>query len=98
MEKTLNNPHPGELLKEEFLNDLNISQRALARAICVPPTRIHEIIRGRRNITADTDLRLCKFFGLTEGYFLRLQIRYDTLEAKRNLVEKLSQIIAYKQT
>jgi antitoxin HigA-1 len=63
---------PGEILKEEFLNEIGVSQNQLAQAIGVPGNRIHAIFNGTRDITADTDLRLCKFFGLTDGYFLRL--------------------------
>jgi antitoxin HigA-1 len=77
----LRNPHPGEILKEEFLNEVGMSQNQLAHAIGVPGNRIHAIVNGARAITGDTDLRLCKFFGLSEGYFLRLQNGYDTLEA-----------------
>ena len=65
----LRNPHPGEILKEEFLNEIGVSQNQLAQAIGVPGNRIHAIVNGTRDITADTDLRLCKFFGLTEGFF-----------------------------
>ncbi len=64
---------PGELLLEEFLNPLEITAYRLAKEIKVPQTRISEIIRGKRSITADTDLRLCRFFGLSEGYWLRAQ-------------------------
>ena len=74
--KTIPNSHIGEILKFEFLDELNMSQNALAKAIDVPANRIHAIVHGERSITADTDLRLCKFFGLSEGYFLRLQISY----------------------
>src|SRR5580658_5554606 len=81
----LRNPHPGKILKEEFLKEIGMSQNRLARAIGVPSNRIHAIVNGTRDITADTDLRLCKFFGLSEGYFLRLQNAYDTLEAKRRI-------------
>ena len=84
----LRNPHPGEILKQEFLNEIAMSQNGLARAIDVPGNRIHAIVNGTRDITADTDLRLCKFFGLTEGYFLRLQNAYDTLEAKRRVLNE----------
>src|SRR5665648_401811 len=77
----LRNPHPGEILKEEFLNEIAVSQNQLSQAIGVPGNPIHAIVNGTRDITADTDLRLCKFFGLTDGYFLRLQNAYDTLEA-----------------
>jgi len=95
--KTLHNPSAGEILKEEFLDELNISQNALAKAIEVPPNRIHDIVRNRRNITADTDIRLCKFFGLSEGYFLRLQNDYMLMEAKRSLGKRLCHIKSYKQ-
>jgi antitoxin HigA-1 len=77
IKKLLKNPHVGEILKYEFLEEIHMSQNALARAIDIPSNRIHKIIRGNRNITADTDLRLCKFFGLSEGYFLRLQLTYE---------------------
>ena len=74
----LKNPHPGDILKHEFLETTGLSQNRLAHAIGVPPNRIHAIVSGARSITADTDLRLCRFFGLSEGYFLRLQnsLRY----------------------
>jgi addiction module HigA family antidote len=65
----LRNPHPGEILKEEFLNEIGVSQNQLAQAVGVPGNRIHAIVNGTRDITADTDLRLCKFFGLTEELF-----------------------------
>ena len=84
----LRNPHPGEILKEEFLNPIGMSQNQLAHAIGVPGNRIHAIVNGTRAITGDTDLRFCKFFGLSEGYFLRLQNAYDTLEAKRRIAAK----------
>ena len=92
----LRNPHPGEILKEAFLNEIGMSQNQLARAIGVPGNRIHAIVNGSRDITADTDLRLCKFFDLSEGYFLRLQNAYDTLEAKRRLSTKIAKIKPYK--
>ena len=62
----------------------------------VPANRIHAIFNGTRDITADTDLRLCKFFGLTDGYFLRLQNAYDMLEAKRRIARKVAKIKRYK--
>ena len=95
MAKKLHNPHVGEILKFEFLDELNISQNALAKAIDVPANRIHAIVRGERSITADTDLRLCKFFGLSEGYFLRLQLSYELLDAKQILVKKIAKIKPY---
>jgi addiction module HigA family antidote len=88
----LHNPHPGEILASEFLRDLGMSQNALATALGVPANRIHAIVKGARDITADTDLRLCRFFGLSEGYFLRLQNAYDTLEAKRRIAAALTKI------
>ena len=74
---------PGELLKEEFLEPLGISRYRLAKEIGVPAQRIGQIVLGRRTITADTDLRLCKFFGLSDGYWLRVQAAYDTDIARR---------------
>ena len=66
----LRNPHPGEILKEEFLKETSMRVRnQLAHSIGVPGNRIHAIVNGTRHVTADTDLRLCKFFGLSEGYF-----------------------------
>lgn len=82
---TLRNPHPGEILKLEFLDEIGVSQNRLAQAIGVPPNRIHAIVNGTCNVTADTDLRLSKFVGLSEGHFLRPQNAYDTLEAKRKI-------------
>jgi addiction module HigA family antidote len=92
----LRNPHPGEILKQEFLNQIGMSQNQLAHAIGVPGNRIHAIVKGTRVITGDTDLRLCKFFGLSEGYFLRLQNAYETLEAKRRIAAQLAKIKLYK--
>jgi addiction module HigA family antidote len=92
----LHNPHPGEILKEEFLSEINLSQNQLAQAIGVPGNRIHAIVSGNRDVTADTDLRLCRFFGLSEGYFLRLQNAHDTLNAKRRIADQLAKIEPYK--
>src|SRR6516162_8374618 len=92
----LRNPHPGEILKEEFLNEIGMSQNQLAHAIGVPGNRIHAIVNGTRDITGDTDLRLCRFFGLSEGYFLRLQNAYDTMEARRRIASDLAKIKPYK--
>lgn len=82
----LKNPHPGDILKEEFLEPLGLSQNALAKTIGVPANRISEIIRGRRDITADTDLRLARAFGLSDGFWLGLQVAYDLMEARRTTV------------
>ena len=83
---------PGEILAEEFLKPMGISQYRLAKEIDVPAQRISEIVSGRRAITADTDLRLCRFFGLSEGYWLRGQIRYDSEIAKNALGKVLAKI------
>ena len=92
----LRNPHPGEILKQDFLSEIGLSQNQLAQAIGVPGNRIHAIVNGLRDISADSDLRLCRFFGLSEGYFLRLQNAYDTLEAKRRISDQLTAIKPYK--
>ena len=92
MTKKLKPISPGEILREEFLKPMGISQYRLAKEIGVPAQRIGEIVAGRRAITADTDLRLCRFFGLTEGYWLRGQARYDTERTKDTLVQTLARI------
>lgn len=69
--------HPGEVLSEEFLLPLEISQNRLAVAIGVPPRRINEIVHGKRRVTADTALRLARYFGTTDRFWLNLQVRYD---------------------
>ncbi|QNU63888.1 HigA family addiction module antitoxin [Vreelandella titanicae] len=82
----LPNIHPGEILYEDFMQPMALSKNALAKQIGVPATRIGEITLGRRAITADTDLRLAKVFGTSEGYWLRLQNAYDLEEARRHQV------------
>jgi len=89
---------PGEILLEEFLKPMGISQYRLAKEIGVPAQRIGEIIAGRRGITADTDLRLCKFFGLSEGWWLRGQARFDTELAKDVLAKTLAKIKPWSVT
>jgi antitoxin HigA-1 len=88
----LHNPHPGEILMEEFLEPMGLSQTALARAIAVPPRRINEIVLGKRAITADTDLRLARYFGMSEGFFVGLQTDFELMERKRELGDKLKAI------
>jgi addiction module HigA family antidote len=89
---------PGELLREEFLVPMGISQYRLAKEICVPAQRISEIVAGRRAITADTDLRLCRFFGLSSGYWLRAQAAHDTEVAETALAEELAHIRPWSET
>jgi addiction module HigA family antidote len=83
---------PGEILLEEFLKPMSLSQYRLAKEIGVPAQRISEIIAGKRSITADTDLRLCRFFGLSNGYWLRAQAAHDTEVAERTLGPLLRKI------
>jgi len=86
----LPNPHPGEILLEDFLKPMDLSQNALARALRVPPRRINEIVLGKRAITADTDLRLARYFGLSDGFFLGLQSDFDLMQRRRVLGDDLS--------
>ena len=86
---------PGELLKEEFLVPMGISQYRLAKETGIPAQRIGQIVLGRRSVTADTDLRLCRFFGLTDGYWLRAQAAYDTQLALRRLSDDLDKIVPW---
>lgn len=81
--------HPGEMLLEEFLQPLKISQYRLAHAIGVPPRRINEIVHGKRGVTADTALRLGRFFGMEAQFWLNLQARYDLETTREKLAEKL---------
>ena len=85
--KTLPNIHPGEVLLEEFLLPLGISQNALARAAGVPPRRINEIVLGKRGVSADTAIRLARAFGVSERFWLGLQADYDLEEARHALVD-----------
>ena len=88
----LPNPTPGEILMEEFLRPLALSQSALARALRVPPRRVNEIVLGKRAVTADTDLRLARYFGLTPGFFLGLQADHDLMERRRAIGGDLERI------
>ena len=88
----LPNPHPGEILMEDFLKPMTLSQTALANAIGVPPRRINEIVLGKRAITADTDLRLARYFGMSEGFFLGLQTDYELMQRRRQIGDKLKAI------
>ncbi|MDP6652321.1 MAG: HigA family addiction module antitoxin [Gammaproteobacteria bacterium] len=87
---------PGELLKEEFLEPMGITKYRLAKEIEVPAQRIGDIVAGKRSITADTDLRLCRFFGLSNGYWLRAQVAHDSEVAERRLEKQLKRIKPWK--
>ena len=89
---------PGEVLLEEFLRPMGISQSRLALAIGVPESRINAIVKGRRTISADTDLRLCRFFGLSEGFWLRMQASHDLKLAKQALGGVLPSIEPFQPT
>lgn len=88
----LHNPHPGEILLDEFLKPMKVSQNALARAIGVPPRRINEIVHGLRGVTADTDLRLARYFGMSEGFFMALQTEHDLMRRRREISAELKSI------
>ena len=92
MTKVLPNIHPGEILFEEFLKPMGVSQNKIAREIGVPPRRINEIVHGNRSITADTALRLAKYFGVSEQFWMGLQADYDLEEARKDLGRKLARI------
>ena len=85
----LKNIHPGEVLQEEFLAPMGISQNRIARDIGVPPRRINEIVHGKRSVTADTALRFARYFEMSEGFWMGLQADYDLEEARRRLGDKL---------
>jgi addiction module HigA family antidote len=89
---------PGELLREEFLIPFGLTQYRVAKEIGVPAQRIGEIVAGRRAITTDTDLRLCRFFGLSNGYWLRAQAAYDTELGGRELAVALRKIKPWVST
>ena len=91
MDKKLNPIHPGEILMEEFLKPIGVSQYRLAKDISVPPRRINEIVHGKRSVTANTALRLGRFFGMSPQFWLNLQTRYDlevTEDSLGNRLEK----------
>jgi addiction module HigA family antidote len=88
-------PHPGEILLEEFLKPLGISQYRLAKEIGVPQRRIGEIVAGKRAVTVDTGLRLSAFFGMSDSFWSGLQTDYDTARARESLAETLAHIQRY---
>ena len=88
----LTNPTPGEILMEEFLKPIGLSQTALARAVGVSPRRINEIVLGKRAVTADTDLRLSRYWGISDGFWLGLQADHDLMQRRRQLGIDLEKI------
>jgi addiction module HigA family antidote len=90
--KTLPNIHPGEILLEEFLEPLGLSQNRLARAMGVPPRRINEIVHGKRAVTADTAVRLARALGTSEEFWMGLQADYDLEEARKSARDELDKI------
>jgi addiction module HigA family antidote len=95
--KTIEPIHPGEILSEEFLKPLNISQYRLAKDISVPPRRVNEIVHGKRSITADTALRLSRYFGLSERFWLNLQSRYDLEREKDRLKGRIEEEVKVRE-
>jgi antitoxin HigA-1 len=88
----LRNPHPGEILAEEFIKPMGLTQNALARAIGVSPRRVNEVVLGKRAIAADSDLRLARYFGMSEGFFIGLQVDFELLERRRKIERALKSI------
>lgn len=97
MDEAIDPVAPGELLEEEFLEPMGITKYRLAKEIGVPATRIGEIVSGKRSVTADTDLRLCRFFGLSDGYWLRVQTAYNTDLARMRMSDELDKIRPWSQ-
>ena len=98
LSKSLEPVSPGELLLEEFMIPMGLTSYRLAKECEVPAQRIGEILKGRRSITADTDLRLCRFFGLSNGYWLRAQIAYDIEISQFKLRKDLLRIKPWKHS
>ena len=88
--------HPGEMLLREFLLPLGMTQQDLARAIRVPYQRVNEIVRGRRGVTPSTALRLARFFGVSPGFWMNLQLRWDLYHAQRSEAEQIEAIRPYE--
>ena len=84
--------HPGEMLREEFLEPMSLTQRELAKAIHVPYQRVNELVNGRRGMTPSTALRLSKFFGVSAGFWMKLQLRWDLYRAEQKEAEQLEMI------
>ena len=90
--------HPGEILDEEFLRPMNVTQYRLAKAIGVDARRIHAIVHGERSITAETALLFSRYFGNSAGFWMGLQSQYDLETAEDRLADKLSAVVAYSST
>src|ERR1700681_2353847 len=86
------NPTPGDILLLDFIEPMSLTQNGLARAIGVPPRRVNEIVLGKRAVTADTDLRLARYFGVSDGFFLGLQADDDLLRRRRKIAAELARI------
>ena len=84
--------HPGEILNEDFLGPLGVTQYRLAQAVSVPPRRINEIVHGKRAVSADTALRLARFFGTTPDFWINLQAQYDLRQAAKSLKRVMDKI------
>ena len=97
MARKLPTIHPGEILLEEYLQPLELSQYRLAKDISVPPRRINEIVHGLRAITANTALRLARYFATTEAFWLNLQMRYDLEVEKKRLGKRLEREVAVRE-
>jgi len=98
MEQKIAPVHPGEILSEEFLKPIGITEYRLAKEILVPPRRINEIVHGKRSLTADTALRLAKFFGTSEIFWLNLQARYDLDVQRHRLGARLRRVGSWKSS
>jgi len=88
--------HPGEMLLEEFLNPMKLTQRELADAIHVPYQRVNDLVNGRRGVTPSTALRLARFFGMTPDFWMNLQLRWDLYFAQRDEIQALEEIQPYR--
>ena len=98
MEQKIAPVYPGEILSEEFLKPIGITEYRLAKEILVPPRRINEIVHGKRSLTADTALRLAKFFGTSEIFWLNLQARYDLDIQRQRLGARLRRVGSWKSS
>jgi antitoxin HigA-1 len=88
----LRNPHPGEILRLEFVEPMGLDHKSLARALRLPTRRVGELLEGRRPVTADMDLRLARYFGVSEGFFLGLQADHDLMARRREIAAELTMI------